>query len=60
MSSNSLSLQDSDTFKILIATDIHLGFEEKDLIRGKKKIYFYHNNFYSIKVHSYGKADNEL
>lgn len=25
---------DSDTIKILIATDIHLGFEEEDLIRG--------------------------
>lgn len=25
---------DEDTFKILIATDIHLGFLEKDAIRG--------------------------
>ncbi|XP_056139565.1 double-strand break repair protein MRE11 [Lampris incognitus] len=28
------SLDDEDTFKILIATDIHLGFMEKDAIRG--------------------------
>ncbi|KAG7470898.1 hypothetical protein MATL_G00118740 [Megalops atlanticus] len=28
------SLDDEDTFKILIATDIHLGYLEKDAIRG--------------------------
>ncbi|XP_030193234.1 double-strand break repair protein MRE11 isoform X1 [Gadus morhua] len=28
------TLDDEDTFKILIATDIHLGFLEKDAIRG--------------------------
>ncbi|XP_006628191.1 double-strand break repair protein MRE11 [Lepisosteus oculatus] len=28
------SLDDEDTFKILIATDIHLGYMEKDAIRG--------------------------
>uniref|UniRef100_A0A671W738 Double-strand break repair protein MRE11 n=1 Tax=Sparus aurata TaxID=8175 RepID=A0A671W738_SPAAU len=33
MSSES-TLDDEDTFKILIATDIHLGFLEKDAIRG--------------------------
>uniref|UniRef100_UPI0037E87FC1 double-strand break repair protein MRE11 n=1 Tax=Semicossyphus pulcher TaxID=241346 RepID=UPI0037E87FC1 len=33
MSSES-SLDDEDTFKILIATDIHLGYLEKDAIRG--------------------------
>lgn len=25
---------DEDTFKILISTDIHLGYQEKDAIRG--------------------------
>lgn len=25
---------DEDTFKILVATDIHLGFMEKDAVRG--------------------------
>uniref|UniRef100_A0A8C6MHS2 Double-strand break repair protein n=1 Tax=Nothobranchius furzeri TaxID=105023 RepID=A0A8C6MHS2_NOTFU len=29
------SLEDEDTFKILIATDIHLGYLEKDAIRGQ-------------------------
>ncbi|CAL8353748.1 unnamed protein product [Lota lota] len=29
------ALDDEDTFKILIATDIHLGFLEKDAIRGE-------------------------
>ncbi|XP_074072576.1 double-strand break repair protein MRE11 [Macrotis lagotis] len=28
------TLDDEDTFKILIATDIHLGFMEKDAVRG--------------------------
>lgn len=28
------SRDDEDTFKILIATDIHLGYLEKDAIRG--------------------------
>lgn len=27
-------LDDEDTFKILVATDIHLGFMEKDAVRG--------------------------
>ena len=31
---SSEALDDEDTFKILIATDIHLGFLEKDAIRG--------------------------
>lgn len=26
---------DGNTFKILVATDIHLGFMEKDAVRGK-------------------------
>jgi len=29
------SMNDPENFKILVATDIHLGFEEKNLIRGK-------------------------
>ncbi|XP_052324118.1 double-strand break repair protein MRE11 isoform X2 [Oncorhynchus keta] len=28
------TLDDEDTFKILIATDIHLGYQEKDAVRG--------------------------
>lgn len=36
MALNSLSTDDLENFKILVATDIHLGFEEKNLIRGKK------------------------
>ena len=31
---NGFSRDDQDTFKILIATDIHLGYLEKDAIRG--------------------------
>ncbi|KAM9358713.1 double-strand break repair protein MRE11 [Symphorus nematophorus] len=34
MSSERSNLDDEDTFKILIATDIHLGYLEKDAIRG--------------------------
>ncbi|XP_072258772.1 double-strand break repair protein MRE11 [Pyxicephalus adspersus] len=34
MSSSGASLDDEDTFKILVATDIHLGYMEKDAIRG--------------------------
>nr|XP_057936557.1 double-strand break repair protein MRE11 [Doryrhamphus excisus] len=34
MSSES-NLDDGDTFKILIATDIHLGYLEKDAVRGR-------------------------
>ncbi|XP_061917830.1 double-strand break repair protein MRE11-like [Entelurus aequoreus] len=34
MSSES-TLDDGDTFKILIATDIHLGYLEKDAVRGR-------------------------
>ncbi|KAM3875004.1 double-strand break repair protein MRE11 [Diretmus argenteus] len=34
MYSSGLTLDDEDTFKILIATDIHLGYMEKDAIRG--------------------------
>ena len=30
----SISRDDEDTFKILIATDVHLGYLEKDAIRG--------------------------
>lgn len=29
-------MDDPENFKILVATDIHLGFEEKNLIRGKQ------------------------
>jgi metallophosphoesterase superfamily enzyme len=36
MCSKALAMDDSENFKILVATDIHLGFEEKNLIRGKK------------------------
>lgn len=36
MSSKALSMNDPENFKILVATDIHLGFEEKNLVRGKK------------------------
>lgn len=28
------ALDDENTFKILVATDIHLGFMEKDAVRG--------------------------
>ncbi|XP_044140526.1 double-strand break repair protein MRE11 [Bufo gargarizans] len=34
MSSSGNSLDDEDTFKILVATDIHLGYMEKDAVRG--------------------------
>lgn len=34
MSSSGGSLDDEDTFKILVATDIHLGYMEKDAVRG--------------------------
>lgn len=34
MSSSGNSLDDEDTFKILVATDIHLGYLEKDAVRG--------------------------
>ncbi|KAM9321452.1 double-strand break repair protein MRE11 [Gastrophryne carolinensis] len=34
MSSSGTSLDDEDTFKILVATDIHLGYLEKDAVRG--------------------------
>ncbi|XP_018412310.1 PREDICTED: double-strand break repair protein MRE11A [Nanorana parkeri] len=34
MSSSGTSLDDEDTFKILVATDIHLGYMEKDAVRG--------------------------
>uniref|UniRef100_A0A1A8KZ37 Double-strand break repair protein n=2 Tax=Nothobranchius pienaari TaxID=704102 RepID=A0A1A8KZ37_9TELE len=33
--SSEKTLEDEDTFKILIATDIHLGYLEKDAIRGQ-------------------------
>lgn len=29
------NVNEDDVFKILVATDIHLGYEEKDPIRGK-------------------------
>uniref|UniRef100_A0A8D0GW54 Meiotic recombination 11 homolog A n=1 Tax=Sphenodon punctatus TaxID=8508 RepID=A0A8D0GW54_SPHPU len=32
--SPSSSLDDEDTFKILVATDVHLGYLEKDAVRG--------------------------
>jgi len=41
MSSRSIVHDNSENFKILVATDIHLGFEEKNLVRGEKKIAFY-------------------
>lgn len=28
-------VNESDVFKILVATDIHLGYEERDPVRGK-------------------------
>ncbi|XP_053564585.1 double-strand break repair protein MRE11 [Bombina bombina] len=34
MSSANSTLDDEDTFKILVATDIHLGYMEKDAVRG--------------------------
>ncbi|KAM4699523.1 double-strand break repair protein MRE11 isoform 2-T3 [Discoglossus pictus] len=34
MSSCNSTLDDEDTFKILVATDIHLGYMEKDAVRG--------------------------
>ncbi|XP_063807523.1 double-strand break repair protein MRE11 isoform X2 [Pseudophryne corroboree] len=34
MSSSGNALDDEDTFKILVATDIHLGYMEKDAVRG--------------------------
>ncbi|XP_042595052.1 double-strand break repair protein MRE11-like [Cyprinus carpio] len=34
MTSAGNTMDDEDTFKILIATDIHLGYLEKDAIRG--------------------------
>ncbi|XP_075054844.1 double-strand break repair protein MRE11 isoform X2 [Mixophyes fleayi] len=34
MSSSSSALDEEDTFKILVATDIHLGYMEKDAVRG--------------------------
>ncbi|XP_075707601.1 double-strand break repair protein MRE11 isoform X2 [Rhinoderma darwinii] len=34
MSSSANTLDDEDTFKILVATDIHLGYMEKDAVRG--------------------------
>lgn len=39
MSSKPLSLNNPENFKILLATDIHLGFEEKNLVRGENKFY---------------------
>lgn len=35
MSSESRNIQDENVFKILVATDIHLGVHEKDPVRGK-------------------------
>lgn len=37
MSSKTSVTDDPENFKILVATDIHLGFEEKNLIRGNLK-----------------------
>ncbi|XP_063286731.1 double-strand break repair protein MRE11 [Pelobates fuscus] len=34
MTSSNTTLDDKDTFKILVATDIHLGYLEKDAVRG--------------------------
>ncbi|XP_066508525.1 double-strand break repair protein MRE11-like [Hoplias malabaricus] len=34
MTSSGNAVDDEDTFKILIATDVHLGFLEKDAVRG--------------------------
>lgn len=57
MSSKSLSTDDSESFKILVATDIHLGFEEKNLERGKITLYysyFYYNILkYTLGLSSY-------
>lgn len=41
MSSASPNIQDENLFKILVATDIHLGVHEKDPVRG--------NNFSQTK-----------
>jgi len=41
MSSKTIVQDDSENFKILVATDLHLGFEEKNLVRGEKKIAIY-------------------
>jgi len=40
MSSKTIVQDDSENFKILVATDLHLGFEEKNLVRGEKKLLF--------------------
>lgn len=43
----SIDVNREDIFKILIATDIHLGYNEKDIIRGKhwkKKVSLVHSN----------------
>ncbi|XP_053729594.1 double-strand break repair protein MRE11 isoform X2 [Synchiropus splendidus] len=42
------TLDDEDTFKILIATDIHLGYLEKDAIRGNDS----YNTFDEILKHA--------
>lgn len=31
----------ADCFKILLATDIHLGYKEKDIVIGKKPVNLY-------------------
>lgn len=37
MSSKEIVHDSSENFKILVATDLHLGFEEKNLVRGENK-----------------------
>jgi len=49
MSSNAIVHDDSENFKILVATDLHLGFEEKNLVRGENK-----NCIISITCDLYG------
>jgi len=39
MSSRAVVQDNSENFKILVATDLHLGFEEKNLVRGENKNY---------------------
>lgn len=40
LSSQPLDTPSSDEFRILIASDIHLGFAEKDPVRGKRDHHF--------------------
>lgn len=52
MTSESFRLDDPENFKILVATDIHLGFEEKDLKRGIEHwiVVYFNCNTYSSYI----------